>query len=96
MGTSTATKTWQVRLSALWMDDHLDVWEADCDMPDGTFKGKTWIGTITEDQGKEIISRCRCYDSREGFERDAWKYVSAAQRTLKALQTQAPELFQHN
>lgn len=29
--TNTTTKTWIVKLSANWMLDHLDVWEAVCE-----------------------------------------------------------------
>lgn len=91
----TTIKTWNVRLSALWMEDHLDVWEdaTTCPAPEGTFKGKVWIGTINEAQGKEIISRCNCYTDTNGIEEWAHKYVYASRRTLDALKKQAPELF---
>lgn len=94
MATTTATNnTFNVKLSALWMADHLDVWEADCEAPEGTFKGKVWVGTITEAQGKEIISRCDIYKDTDGFEEEALKFCHSAQRVLKALRKQAPELF---
>ncbi len=88
----TANKTWNVRLSALWMADHLDVWESG-NAPEGTFKGKTWVGTINEEQAREIISRCNAYDTTDGFEEEAHKYVHAGRRTLQALRKQAPQLF---
>lgn len=88
-------RTWNVRLSRLWMEDHLDVWEdaTKYPAPEGTFKGKVWIGTITEAQGREIISRCGVYDNTNGIEEWAHKYVYASQRTMDALRKQAPELF---
>ena len=88
----TTIKTWNVRLSALWMADHLDVWESG-NAPEGTFKGKTWVGTINEDQGKEIISRCRFYEDTTGIEEEYKNYCFAGRRTLQALKKQAPELF---
>jgi len=89
---TTTTKTWNVKLSAIWMADHLDV----CTLgtaPEGTFKGNFWTGSITEAQGKEIISRCDSYADTDGFEEEALKFCYAAQRVLKALRKQAPELF---
>ena len=89
----TLNKTWKVRLSALWMLDHLDVWDENIELPVGTFKGNLWIGNVNEDQGKEIINRCEYYADTDGFHKEAYIFCYAARRVLKALEKQAPELF---
>ena len=73
------------RLSAIWMRDHLDVWPDGIPEPIGTFKGSVWVGELSAVQIKEIKSRCSCYSSREGICEDAWKYVDAAARVMRAL-----------
>jgi hypothetical protein len=74
------------RLSALWMQDHLEVWPSDeTQIPEGEFKGKVWVGPLDSDQVAEIESRATSYLGRDGFCRDAWPYCDAAARVINAL-----------
>lgn len=94
--TNNPTTTWTVRLSANWMTDHLDVWEADCEAPQGTFKGNLWTGTVTKEQIEEIVDRCYSYQNPYGFEDGCEYLIRAARRTLRALFKQVPEHFQED
>lgn len=84
----TPAKTYSVRLSATWMEDHLEVWEDDepATAPKGTYKGKLWIGEIDDYQKDEIISRADYYASFSGNDRRNNLHIcKSAELVLKAL-----------
>jgi hypothetical protein len=82
----------QLKLSATWMQDHLDNWNEDehGPAPEGTWKGSYWIGNLTPAQVAEVRDRCELYEScgREYRSTGCGYLVSAAIRTLKALDKQ--------
>lgn len=85
------TVAYNVRLSAAWMNDHLDCWpDQEIDRPDGAFIGSTWVGMVNDAQRKEIISRASHYTDAFGPDacEDGGRLKSAARRVLKALGVQ--------
>ena len=82
----------QFKLSATWMQDHLDCWNEEefGPAPDGTWKGAYWIGSLTPAQVAEVRDRCELYWScgKEYRSTGCGYLVSAAIRTIKALDKQ--------
>lgn len=88
-------ETRTVRLSAIWMNDHLEVWNEDCfgPAPEGEWTKTTWTGSIDQRQAQEIHDRAKSYTDPWGPDADAARYIAAAKRTLPALQAVWPEVF---
>lgn len=73
------------RLSATWMEDHLDVWNVDAPVPDGQYKGNVWVGPLTPEQRDEIVDRAQLYAGDPDYKETCPHIERAARRVLAAI-----------
>jgi hypothetical protein len=103
MANNTETKEREMlgpfRLSARWMEDHLDCcsgpdYWGEAGNPEGKFNKRVWTGHLNMEQIREIVSRADYYMTFFG----TWDYpdnrsiCDAAKRTLEALTRQGVDL----
>lgn len=75
------------RLSARWMNDHLDCWPPEKEpAPVGVWKGHFWVGELTDEQVLEVKERAQFYVDPWGPDSDCELIKRSAKLVLAAIE----------